>query len=146
MPWYEYSPDAAGFTKPLVEVRLWHGAASQRLVALVDSGADSSLLDVQYAELLGLDRADAHVTVSVVASGDEIEVLHWPTTPLELQFGNDRFPFDGAFIDFGTGDGENLMGRKDFFQRYVIQFWDAAELMNIDTSPDYPLSATAQRP
>jgi hypothetical protein len=31
----------------------------------------------------------------------------------------------------------NLLGRRDFFQRYIIQFWHAADMMNIDMSPDY---------
>src|SRR5437016_640760 len=111
MPWYEYSPDAGGRPKPYVEVRLWHGSRSQRLVAIVDSGADASLLDVQYADLLGLDRTTAHRSPSVVASGQEVETLHWPGVPLEVQFENHRFPFEGSFFDFGAGDGENLMGR-----------------------------------
>lgn len=141
MPWYEYSHGPAGFTKPLVGVRLWHGAASVRLVAVVDSGADTSLLDVQYADLLGLDRATAQVSKCVVASGEEVDVLSWRGVPLEMQFQTERFPFAGSFFDFGAGDGENLLGRRDFFQRFIVQFWDAAELMNIDLSPDFPTAA-----
>jgi hypothetical protein len=62
---------------------------------------------------------------------------------LEIQFGRGRFPFGGVFVEFPpTADPVNLLGRRDFFQRYIIQFWDAAELMNIDTSPDYPAAVT----
>ncbi len=35
----------------------------------------------------------------------------------------------------------NLLGRADFFARHIVQFWDAAELFNIDISPDFPNSA-----
>jgi hypothetical protein len=35
------------------------------------------------------------------------------------------------------------MGRRDFFQRFIVQFWDAAELMNIDLSPDFPRPAVS---
>lgn len=42
-------------------------------------------------------------------------------------------------MDFpDDADTVNLLGRADFFERYVIQFWDAAEMMNIDTSPGPP--------
>lgn len=136
MPWYEYSVTAGGL-KPYVEVRLWHGNQSVRLLALVDSGADGSLLDASYADAVGLDRAQAVAVDAVVASGGTVQVLRWPNTPLELQFENERFPFDGAFADFPAGsDPENLMGRRDFFERFIIQFWDSENLMCIDLSPD----------
>lgn len=139
MPWYQYSVTPPTGQKPLVAVRLWHGARQVRLVALVDSGADASLLDIGYADLLGLDRADADQISAVVASGESITVFRWPPDVLELQFETLRFPFKGSFVEFGAdADGENLLGRGDFFERYIIQFWDARGLMCIDLSPDHP--------
>jgi len=40
-----------------------------------------------------------------------------------------------------AGPPVNLLGRADFFKRYVVQFWEAADMMNIDTSPDNPRPA-----
>jgi hypothetical protein len=138
VPWYGYSVTPAG-GKPFVQVRLWHGARQVELLALVDSGADMSALDAGYADLLGLDRADAVADAFTTAGGGTATCLSWPNAPLEMQFERDRFPFAGVFVEFGPdADPINLLGRKDFFERYIIQFWDAAELMNIDTSPDYP--------
>jgi hypothetical protein len=138
MPWYRYSATPAG-DKPYVVVRLWHGNRQIQLAALVDSGADASLLDIGYADLLGLDRAAASTVQAVVASGDTVPVYRWPAGLLELQFETHRFPFTGDFIDFGAAaDGENLLGRADFFSQFIIQFWDARGLMNIDLSPDHP--------
>jgi hypothetical protein len=140
MPWYEYSENSQGITQPYVTVHLWHGTQRVKLLALVDSGADSSLIDVSLAEVLGLDRAEAQTVVGGLADGSKVNYLSWPKRPLELQFENDRFPFKGCFVEFpATGAAENLLGRDDFFQRYIVQFWDAAELMNIDLSPDYPI-------
>lgn len=138
MPWYEYSVTPQG-PKPLVSVVLWHGTRRIRVLALVDSGADASAMDASYADVLGLDRSDATIDSATVASGGIVNCLRWPNAPLEIQFGRDRFPFGGFFLEFPpTADPVNLLGRRDFFQRYIVQFWDAAELMNIDTSPDYP--------
>lgn len=137
MPWYSYSATPTG-VKPIVVVRLLHGNRQVQLAALVDSGADASLLDIGYADLLGLDRADAQVHAAVVASGEAVSVYQWPPGLLELQFETQRFPFKGSFIEFtANADGENLMGRKDFFARFIVQFWDARSLMNIDLSPDH---------
>lgn len=141
MPWYDYSPSTAdGRPKPYVEVLLWHGSRRIRLLAIVDSGADDSLVDAQYAELLGLERSQAKACDAVGASGETFKTLKWPKAVLELQFGRERFPFVGDFADFGGNDGENLMGRSDFFRRFTIQFWEAAEMLNIDLSPDFPVT------
>lgn len=120
-------------------IRLLHGSRYVNIIALVDSGADCSLVDASYAEVLGLDRAGADVTEVTTAGGTTERMLRWPKRTLEIQFGRDRFPFKGGFIEFPKeSDPVNLLGRADFFQRYIVQFWDAAELMNIDTSPDFP--------
>lgn len=138
VPWYQYSATPAG-SKPYVAVRLIHGNRQVQLVALVDSGADSSLLDIGYADLLGLDRSDAVTEEAIVASGEPITVYKWPEGLLELQFETDRFPFRGSFIEYSANaDGDNLMGRADFFEHFIVQFWDARDLMNIDLSPDFP--------
>lgn len=146
MPWYRYSATLSEVMHPLVVVRLWHGNRQVQLVGLVDSGADGSLLDIGYADLLGLDRSDATREQSVGASGEPFDVLTWPEGVLELQFETHRMPYRGAFMDFGaTGDGVNLLGRRDFFAPFIIQFWDDHQLMNIDLSPDFPTGDAADQ-
>jgi len=140
MPWYQYSVTPSGYRQPIVAVRLLHGNRQVQLVAVVDSGADASLLNIEYADLLGLDRNDATQSKARVASGEEVTVYRWPDGLLELQFETNRFAFEGSFIEFPpTADGDNLMGRRDFFSQFIVQFWDAKFLMNIDLSPDHPL-------
>jgi hypothetical protein len=138
MPWYAYSV-VGGYPQPIVEVWLRYGGRSVPLLALVDSGADVSLLDVSLADMLGLDRATAVIQSSIGASGVAFATLEWPAASIEFEFDGVRFPFRGSFVDFpADADGMNLLGRGDFFQRFIVQFWDAAELMNIDLSPDFP--------
>jgi hypothetical protein len=60
---------------PFVEARLWHGSKWVRVVAIVDSGADSSLMDASYAQVLGLDVADAQASTAGVAGGGSIQCL-----------------------------------------------------------------------
>jgi hypothetical protein len=121
-----------------LRVRLWKGVQKISLVAVVDSGADSSLLDVSYADLLGLDRKKARKHKATGATGSPITCYHWPKEYLELEFRNKFFPFKGAFADFEAGvDGENLLGRADFFSQYIVEFWDAAQLMNIYLYPPF---------
>jgi hypothetical protein len=147
VPWYQYSPTAIpGKAEPLVVVRLYHGSKWVRLVALVDSGADNSLINIEYAEILGLDRNQATTSQVVGASGLPFPVYTWPAGLLELQFEAQRFPFQGVFLEYGPKtEGVNLLGRSDFFSQFVVQFWDARMLLNIDLSPDHPYGdASAQ--
>src|SRR5271157_4767252 len=99
MPWYEYSVTPAG-GQPFIAVHLWHGVRRVELLALVDSGADMSALDVNYADVLGLDRADAVTDTFATAGGGTATCLRWPNAPLEMQFERDRFPFAGVFVEF----------------------------------------------
>lgn len=142
MPWFEYVPQRGRQPQPIVQVQLWHGDQSIHVEALVDSGAQYSLLDMAIAEALGLERRSAGVRESIGATGTSFPSFHWPDARLEFEFLGERIPFRGAFAPFQTADDQlNLLGRADFFQRFIIQFWDAAELMNIDVSPDFPRAA-----
>lgn len=137
MPWFTYSK-IDDVPLPLLSVRLWHGNQNVPLIGLVDSGADASLFDVQYAYELGLELSQAQVIESRGADGKTFNTFLWPKAPLELQFQGDRFAFRGFFADFPEdADGQNLLGRRDFFQRYIIQFYVGKELMNVDLSPDF---------
>jgi hypothetical protein len=141
MPWYDYSVTPRG-PMPYVTVRLFHGNRWVNIIALVDSGADFSVMDASYAALLGLVRAEAVSKDVTTAGGGKAKMLRWPKRKLEMQFEKNRFPFTGGFLIFPKrADPVNLLGRGDFFQRYTVQFWESAELMNIDTSPDFPLPA-----
>jgi hypothetical protein len=153
MPWYEYTAPGGGIARPMVQVVLWHGAKRVRILALVDSGADTSLVNVSFAEVLGLDRAEAVGGTSITAGGESMECLRWPKSPIEIQFEGHRFPFMGEFSEFrDSDDGLDLLGREDFFDRFIISFWDSEGIFNIDESPYYArppllprLKATARR-
>jgi len=120
----------------MVEVVLWHGTQRVRVIALLDSGADSSLMNAEYVEVLGLDRKDAVEVESVNAGGEPMTSLTWPGAPLEIQFEDARFPFRGAFAEFKPGDdGLNLLGRADFFSHHTVTFMDAEGVVQIDESP-----------
>lgn len=138
MPWYHYTSLAGDKPRPLLEVRLWHGDRSVYVVGLVESGADISLFDATDAGLLGLRRNAAEMTRNIGADGRAFSVLRWPGAPLEIEFEHYRFPFLGAFVDFPPGaDTTGILGREDFFGQFVVQFWDAAGLLNIDRSPEF---------
>lgn len=146
MPWYEYSPEPGGdHLSPIIEILLWHGAQRVRMAALVDSGADTSLVDASYAPLLGLNREDAVEDHVILADGGSVPCLTWPDAQIEFEFAGDRFPFAGSFLEFPPGaEAISVVGRADFFERFIVQFWDAQLMFNLDLSPDYPRELRAE--
>lgn len=144
MPWYDYSAQNGGQPRPIVEVRLVRGNRSVRVTALVDSGADFSVFDVKVADALGLDRGDAHLVDNLGASGSSVPTYRWPDAALTIQFEAEHIPFQGSFATFPPGSEPlSLLGRRDFCPWFIVQFWDAAELMHIDLSPDFPRPAVS---
>ena len=139
MPWYEYSAHNSGQPRPLAEILLWHASRNVRLIGLVDSGADFSVFDIAIADTLGLDRSAAQLIDNVGPGASSVPTYRGTDALLEIEFEAERFPFAGSFAMFPPGSEPlNLLGRRDFFQRFTVQFWEAAELMNIDLSPDFP--------
>lgn len=110
---------------------------------MLDSGADVSLLDLEYALVLGLDLADASPLEAGTASGEQFQVWRWPPGTLHLQFNGQSLSFEGAFVEVPPGsDFMNLLGRRDFFQRFAVEFWEAASLFRVDLGPDLAQSGT----
>src|SRR5882762_8260957 len=102
MPWYDYSVTPAG-PKPYLAVHLIHGNQRVNLIALVDSGADISVVDVSYADLLGLDRTEAVSKDVTTAGGKKTKMLQRPKRKLQIHFANDQVPLTGGFLVFPKG-------------------------------------------
>ena len=77
MPWYKFSRIGNKFI-PYAEVTVWHGAQHVRLIGVVDSGADVSMIDASYAAVLGLDFTAAQTNHYATASGAKVACLRGP--------------------------------------------------------------------
>lgn len=98
-----------------VESDGWH-----EIWAYVDSGASYSILKVQEAERLDIDIYSGKEQMITVGDGSLIPVyLH----KLNVRLGEHEF---NAIIGFSDrlGIGFNILGRKDFFDRFVFCFDD----------------------
>jgi hypothetical protein len=56
----------------LIPIRILHGGASLDIDALVDSGAEQTVLSLEIAEELGIDLSDAEDVIVVGAGGEEL--------------------------------------------------------------------------
>jgi len=86
--------------------------------AYVDSGASYSVFTEEIGEILGIDVEKGNKIHITVGDGSFITVyLH----NVDVKIGNEEF---NATIGFSKhlGIGFNILGRKDFFERFKVCF------------------------
>ncbi|HZD59130.1 MAG TPA: hypothetical protein VE439_01595 [Anaerolineae bacterium] len=89
---------------------------------LVDSGADSSLLDIAIADELNLPVRKVPGKIAQAAGGILFAVHVFP---IQARFGGITFELDArwaALADDEEVRGFNLLGRGDFFQAFKVLF------------------------
>ena len=103
----------------MIEVEIFGPEGSQKFNALIDSGADASLFNVQVAELLGFDLANARKENFTGISG----------TTLCYFFENVKIKLEGQekFINIPVGFTDSntvglLLGQDGFFDKNRIKF------------------------
>lgn len=103
---------------PIIKVTLKGPSGTLETEAYVDTGASISIFLATIANDLGIDYARGKVTYTMVGDGSFIPVyLH--TLPVKLG----KLTFR-ATIGFSShlGADFNLLGQKDFFDRFVVTF------------------------
>ncbi|OIO21123.1 hypothetical protein AUJ17_03715 [Candidatus Micrarchaeota archaeon CG1_02_47_40] len=118
---------------PAIPVILYGTKQKVSISALVDSGADFSLLNKEIADLIGVGYFDEEKD-KVGGIGGEVEVRRGK---IEFRITDGRNSFRQAKLHIAvpaenTAFGEALiLGRKDFFERYVIEFREKSEDLSI---------------
>jgi hypothetical protein len=88
--------------------------------ALVDTGADETLLPLSLAELLGVELDREATSLATGISGDKL-TIHYGDVELQIGAGNDEIKWRATvgFVDFGGPDQEVIIlghgGCLDFF-------------------------------
>jgi hypothetical protein len=112
-----YSRHFGGPPRPYLAVQLRNGATGLDTLALVDSGADSSLFHKDFALALGfvLDPVEARTTVGV---GGSVPTWYFD---IVLFVAGKHIPSRVAFADGWRGE-YGLLGRGDFFRAFRVGF------------------------
>lgn len=115
--------------EPLIIVRLLSSLQKEWIpfVAYVDSGASYSIFHEDVAEVLGIEAEKGNKIQVTVGSGEKIPVfLH----KISVQFVGEQF---SATIGFSPQLGVeiNLIGQKDFFERFRMCFASKHKFLEI---------------
>ncbi len=122
---YEYTtvfpPDYRGrFRKqPRVEVKIYGPKGiSPKISALVDSGADYCLFNLEIAKYLGIDLSHTkEVTVTGITGQGK---MYFAEIEMEVEHLNEKLKIDAGFIDSQFVDA--LLGQMSFFETHRIKF------------------------
>ena len=112
---------------PLVPIEL-RGEEWVEVRAFADTGASRSLFHSSIASVLGIDIEKGKETKAMVADGSFISVyLH----KISVRFCGKEFE---ASIGFSKRLGAefNILGRKDFFDRFIFCFNDYDKILSIN--------------
>ena len=106
--------------RPVITIRIAGPKSEARWDALVDTGADETLLPLSLAELLGVERDREATSLAAGISGDKL-TIHYGDVKLQIATGNEEITWRSTvgFVDFGGSDQEVIvlghLGCLDFF-------------------------------
>ena len=106
---------------PIIPVTLTRGDHCIVTQALVDSGAASSIFDIQFAEALGID--DITSGRKIIFEGVSGHTLVGYTHTVSIEVGGRRLgDIDISFSSQMPDEATNILGQKGFFQLCPIKF------------------------
>ncbi len=116
----DYLPDETGklIRRPMIEITIFGPKSTHKELALLDSGADRTLLSMEVANFLGIDLSNARIssTRGIIGSGIETK-----TVILEIQAEYlNKIKVPVGFIE--TKNFNALIGQDGFFDLHKIKF------------------------
>ena len=111
---------------PIIPLEL-KGKEWLELRAYVDSGASHSILHSDIASILGRDYTKGEKNNMITGDGTRILVY---THDISVRFADRKFTAKIGFSD-QLGIGFEILGREDFFDRFIICFDDRERVLKV---------------
>lgn len=112
-------PDGTEVKTPSIPILL-EGKEKIQTIALLDSGADISVLSKDVAEILGLDLSDE--ITPCYGIGGKMDSVN-TRVEITVEKGHEHYHFRIPIkVILGNFDFPMLLGREGFFDKFVISF------------------------
>ncbi len=120
------------FTKrPMVELELT-GKETIHALGLIDSGADTTMMNMQYARLLGIDLSKAQKR-EFLGIGNSRVTSYISSVTMRIKYVDTPILSTVAFTDSPSVD--ILLGQEDFFESFRIKFEKDHDVFDLSLSP-----------
>ena len=107
--------------RPMLELELLDkkGNFVLNALALIDSGADTTMVNIQYASPLGIDLTNAPTT-DVMGVADGVVLTRTATIQFRIKQTGDIIEIPANYVD--SNNVNILLGEEIFFDKYKIKF------------------------
>lgn len=112
------NPNKPHFRRPIVDVELFGPQGKVKTIALLDSGADNCLFNIEFAKYIGIniDECERQQTIGVEGGRKDIYM-----TEIEIMVKHlEKIKVSVGFIDSRSVTG--LLGQIGFFDKNRIKF------------------------
>src|SRR3989344_4953045 len=115
---FNREPNKPHYRRPIVDVELYGPKSTMATIALLDSGADYCLFNIEFAKAIGIDIDMCEIDRTVGVEGGSKEIF---MTELEIQVKDlNKIKIPVGFIDSKSVTG--LIGQIGFFDKHKIKF------------------------
>jgi predicted aspartyl protease len=114
--------------RPVITIRIAGPKAEARWDALVDTGADETLLPLSLADLLGVELDCDATSQAAGISGDTL-TIHYGDVEVQITDGHEmiRWRSTVGFVEFGSADNEVIVLGHGGCLDYFTANFDGAE-------------------
>jgi hypothetical protein len=135
---FQYTTSASTNTKgkltkrPIVELELVGNGETLQALGLIDSGADTTMMNLQYAQVLGINLENAQKK-EFLGIGDSRVTTFLSSVTMKVKHFDVPITTAVAFTDSPSVDV--LLGQEDFFECFRIKFEKDHDTFDLTMSP-----------
>jgi len=135
---FQYTTTTATTTKgkltkrPLIELEPVGNGQTIHALGLIDSGADTTMMNLEYARVLGIDLNNATKKEFLGIGGTRVSTF-LSTINMKLKYTDHTFSTSVAFTDSPSVD--ILLGQEDFFECFRIKFEKDHDVFELSPVP-----------
>lgn len=117
--------------RPMVELELVGKTETINALGLIDSGADTTMMNIEYAKALGIDL-EKSVKKEFLGIGGTRVVTYIASVTMKVKHFDTPMTTPVAFTDSSSVDV--LLGQEDFFESFRIKFEKDHDVFDLSLS------------
>lgn len=134
---YKYSasipqnPSDKWIKRPIINIEIFGKNGSEKFNALIDSGADYCLFNIQVAKLMGFDLSDSPVRPTIGIGGNKSMPTYFlDDIEIKIENINRKVKIPVCFID--SDSVGLLLGQNGFFDNFNVKFLKKHDTFEVD--------------
>jgi hypothetical protein len=116
--------------RPMLDVKISYGEKAERLEALIDSGTELTILDVELAERLGIVRDGRELATIYAFAGQKTAFL----APVSIAVPGFDEVIDTTVLFAEDPEFDMILGQDDFFRRFLVKFEKSKNKFYLDVA------------